>query len=83
MSGISRTLKPGDAAMFAEGDCLHWNVPRYIRKFAVWGQPGRVVARYMLRKLRNEARRAADRMRSRPAERSNGRPGATIAVAQA
>ena len=62
-SGLSRTLTAGDAAMFAEGDWMHWHVPHYVRKFAVWGQPGPVVSRYVLGKLGARATRLIWRKR--------------------
>ena len=49
-SGVVRTLRPGDAAMFAGGDTMHWTIPHHVRKFAVWGRPTRAVARYMVTK---------------------------------
>ena len=49
-TGTVRTLRPGDAAVFAGGDTLHWNIPHYVRKFAVWGHPTRDVARYVVAK---------------------------------
>lgn len=51
MLGGSRTLRAGDSAMFADGDWLHWYVPHYVRKYAVWGEPPKTVAQHALRKL--------------------------------
>lgn len=59
MDGVSRTLRAGDAALFAAGDCLQWHVPHYVRKFAVWGLPMPKVARHVLRRMRRKAGRLA------------------------
>ncbi len=49
--GRSHKLTAGDTAMFAEGDSLRWDIPVYVRKFAVWGLPGRQIARYLASKM--------------------------------
>ncbi len=60
--GVVRTMRPGDAAVFAAGDSLHWTVPHYVRKFAVWGKPTRAVARYVVSKAGTGAHRMLGRL---------------------
>ena len=62
--GRSRTLVPGDAALFAAGDWLHWHVPQYVRKFAVWGESTSTIARYVAGRLGAKAGRAVRRQRT-------------------
>ena len=72
-AGVVRTMRPGDAAVFAGGDRLHWAIPNYVRKFAVWGRPTRAVARYVVAKAGTGASRMLGRWQ--PAPKGGLQPG--------
>ena len=77
-AGVVRTMRPGDAAVFAGGDTLHWTVPHYVRKFAVWGGSTRAVARYVVAKAGAGAGRMLGRLQ--PGTRGEVQPGGAPAI---
>lgn len=70
-AGVSRTLRPGDVALFRAGTTFHWEVPHYVRKIAFMRHTappllGRAMV-FVGRARRALARRLGGMLSTRPA----------------